>query len=239
MSNTVFALQIAPNIPEPLRRLDDLAKNFWFSWNPQLGQLFRKLDPVLWRKVEGSPRAFLRCVDQGILENAATDPKFVAEYQRILAELDRYVGTGVASHDGLEASDVIAYFCAEFALHTSLPVYSGGLGVLAGDHCKEASDLGVPLIGIGFMYPQGYFHQHVSAEGWQEESYERLNWADVAIEQAQHRPRNAERALGQRRQRARIDDAGGLRRQRQDADQDLRPLQEGQETALAVEAPHA
>ena len=74
----------------------------------------------------------------------------------------------------------IAYFSAEFALHQSLPIYAGGLGVLAGDHCKEASDLGVPLIGIGFMYPQGYFHQHVSAEGWQEESYERLNWADTA-----------------------------------------------------------
>ena len=78
----------------------------------------------------------------------------------------------------------IAYFCAEYGLHESMGIYSGGLGVLAGDHCKEASDLGVPLIGIGFMYPQGYFHQHVSAEGWQEESYERLNWADTAIEKA-------------------------------------------------------
>ena len=78
----------------------------------------------------------------------------------------------------------IAYFSAEFALHQSLPIYAGGLGVLAGDHCKEASDLGVPLVGVGFMYPQGYFHQHVSAEGWQEESYERLNWADAPIEPA-------------------------------------------------------
>ena len=78
----------------------------------------------------------------------------------------------------------IAYFSAEFALHQSLPIYAGGLGVLAGDHCKEASDLGVPLIGVGFMYPQGYFHQQVSAEGWQDESYERLNWADAPIEPA-------------------------------------------------------
>ena len=78
----------------------------------------------------------------------------------------------------------IAYFSAEFALHQSLPIYAGGLGVLAGDHCKEAGDLGVPLIGVGFMYPQGYFHQNVSAEGWQQESYERLNWADTAIEPA-------------------------------------------------------
>jgi starch phosphorylase len=82
------------------------------------------------------------------------------------------------------AGQSIAYFSAEFALHQSLPIYAGGLGVLAGDHCKEASDLGVPLIGVGFMYPQGYFHQHVSAEGWQEESYERLDWADAPVEAA-------------------------------------------------------
>ncbi len=78
----------------------------------------------------------------------------------------------------------VAYFSAEFAIHQSLPIYAGGLGVLAGDHCKEASDLGVPLVGVGFMYPQGYFHQTVSPEGWQLEVYERLNWPDVAIEQA-------------------------------------------------------
>jgi starch phosphorylase len=79
---------------------------------------------------------------------------------------------------------VAAYFSAEFALHQSLPIYAGGLGVLAGDHCKEASDLGVPLVGIGFMYPQGYFHQYISPDGWQQESYERMDWADVAIEPA-------------------------------------------------------
>ena len=77
-----------------------------------------------------------------------------------------------------------AYFSAEFALHQSLPIYAGGLGVLAGDHCKEASDLGVPLVGIGFMYPQGYFHQRISNDGWQEERYERLNWTDAPIEAA-------------------------------------------------------
>ena len=83
----------------------------------------------------------------------------------------------------------IAYFSAEFAVHQSLPIYAGGLGVLAGDHCKEAGDLGVPLIGVGFMYPQGYFHQQVSSDGWQEEIYERLNWSDTAIEPAHDRRR--------------------------------------------------
>ena len=83
-----------------------------------------------------------------------------------------------------DAQGPIAYFSAEFALHQSLPIYAGGLGVLAGDHCKEASDLGIPLIGVGFMYPQGYFHQSVSPEGWQQESYERLSWANAPIEPA-------------------------------------------------------
>ena len=103
------------------------------------------------------------------------------------------------------AGQSIAYFSAEFALHQSLPIYAGGLGVLAGDHCKEASDLGVPLIGVGFMYPQGYFHQHVSADGWQEESYERLNWADAPIEPAHDARRQAvhHRGAARRSDRAR------------------------------------
>src|SRR4029079_5868332 len=88
--------------------------------------------------------------------------------------------THFSPYEGLS----IAYFSAEFALHQSLPIYAGGLGALAGDHCKEASDLGVPLIGVGFMYPQGYFHQHLTAEGWQQESYEKLNWEDAPIEPA-------------------------------------------------------
>ena len=121
------------------------------------------------------------------LEQAARDPEFLALYDAAVAGLDH----AYASQDTWMArtfpdvqNTTIAYFSAEFAIHQSLPIYAGGLGVLAGDHCKEASDLGVPLIGVGFMYPQGYFHQHVSAEGWQTESYERLNWADAPIEPA-------------------------------------------------------
>ena len=86
---------------------------------------------------------------------------------------------------GAPSTDVVAYFCAEFALHQSLPIYAGGLGVLAGDHCKEASDLGVPLVGVGFMYPQGYFRQRISPEGWQQEHYEQIDWDTAPIERAQ------------------------------------------------------
>jgi starch phosphorylase len=170
MSNQVFALQVSPKIPAALRRLDDLAKNFWFSWNPALGQLFRTLDPVLWRKVEASPRLFLRTVDQRILEHAATDPKFLAEYERIVAAFDRYLAV-TPLRDGLEPSDLIAYFCAEYGWHESFPIYSGGLGVLAGDHCKTASDLRLPFVAVGLLYHQGYFNQRIDRHGQQIPEY--------------------------------------------------------------------
>jgi starch phosphorylase len=170
MSN-VFELQVSPTIPPPLQRLDDVAKNFWFSWNPALGQLFRQLDPVLWRKVEGSPRQFLRSVDQGILEHAAADPTFLDEYRRILTAFDDYLSAKPAVYDGLEHDDLIAYFCAEFGWHESFAIYSGGLGVLAGDHCKTASDLRLPFVGVGLLYRHGYFHQRIDRSGQQIPGY--------------------------------------------------------------------
>jgi starch phosphorylase len=101
MSNSVFALQVSPSIPPPIARLADLAGNFWFSWNPALGQLFRKLDPKLWRKVEGSPRLFLRSIDQSILDTAATDAGFIEEYRRIVAAFDEYLGSKPTFREGL------------------------------------------------------------------------------------------------------------------------------------------
>jgi glycogen phosphorylase len=149
--------------------------------------VFRRLDYALWRATAHNPVRMLWLVPRARLDAAAADPAFVQLYERAIQSLD----AARAAHNTWWtrsflplAGQSIAYFSAEFALHQSLPIYAGGLGVLAGDHCKEASDLGVPLIGVGFMYPQGYFHQHVSAEGWQEESYERLNWADAPIEPA-------------------------------------------------------
>src|SRR4051812_7311132 len=131
-----------------------------------------------------------------MLTLAAKDERFLVIYDGAIEALDRARSAQDTwwRHRFPDSHGPIAYFSAEFALHQSLPIYAGGLGVLAGDHCKEASDLGIPLIGIGFMYPQGYFHQHVSAEGWQEESYERLNWTDTAIEKA---TRSEERRVGE------------------------------------------
>ena len=121
------------------------------------------------------------------MRSASQDPEFLALYDEAIAGLDQAraaKGTWWAEHGPALNGKVIAYFSAEFALHQSLPIYAGGLGVLAGDHCKEASDLGVPLVGVGFMYPQGYFHQRISNEGWQQEHYERLKWTDAPIEAA-------------------------------------------------------
>jgi len=175
-----------PPFPERIARLEDLAVDLWWSWDAETREVFRHLDYTTWRSTAHNPARMLRLVSHDRLEQAAADPAFLERYDRAVRALDDARGARNTwwSRSFPQLTGPIAYFSAEFALHQSLPIYAGGLGVLAGDHCKEASDLGVPLIGIGFMYPQGYFHQHISADGWQEESYERLNWADAPIEPA-------------------------------------------------------
>jgi len=176
---------LAP-LPDRISRLDELAIDLWWSWN-EARMVFRRLDYQLWRSTAHNPVRMLRTIPREQIEVAATDPEFLRVYDLAIEALE----LARAAHNTWWtrmfphlAGQSIAYFSAEFAIHQSLPIYAGGLGVLAGDHCKEAGDLGVPLIGVGFMYPQGYFHQHISAEGWQEESYEHLNWADAPIEPA-------------------------------------------------------
>ncbi len=176
-----------PPLPERLARLGELAFDLWWSWHLDARSVFRSLDYALWRRTAHNPVRMLREIPRETLDRAAADPAFLRLYDSAIAQL---VAAQAAEHTWWKKRfpDVtghsVAYFSAEFALHQSVPIYAGGLGVLAGDHCKEASDLGVPLIGVGFMYPQGYFHQRLSPEGWQEESYERLNWENAPIEPA-------------------------------------------------------
>ena len=176
-----------PALPDRIARLRELALDLWWSWNKQARHVFRTLDYPLWRATAHNPVRMLRVIPQATLARAAADPAFQAAYDVAVADLDQAHSARhtwwARTFPDLNGRS-IAYFSAEFALHQSLPIYAGGLGVLAGDHCKEAADLGVPLVGIGFMYPQGYFHQHISAEGWQEETYEKLTWADAPIEPA-------------------------------------------------------
>jgi len=171
-------------LPERIGRLDELANNLWWSWHPQARALFRTLDYPLWRLSGHNPVKQLFEIGADKLAVATADPGLLNLYDSVMAAFDADMSNknswfSTKYPDALPGP--VAYFSMEFAIHNSLPIYAGGLGVLAGDLCKEASDLGLPLVGIGFMYPQGYFHQHISAEGWQEEVYERLNFDEAPI----------------------------------------------------------
>ncbi len=176
-----------PPVPARLSRLPELARDLWWTWNATR-DVFRRLDYALWRQTAHNPVMMLRRVSPGVLERAAADPGFLAAYDAAVAAREALrtntTPTWWQRRLGAPSTGVVAYFCAEFALHQSLPIYAGGLGVLAGDHCKEASDLGVPIVGVGFMYPQGYFRQRVSPEGWQQEIYEQIDWGTAPIARA-------------------------------------------------------
>ncbi len=173
------------SVPQRIGRLNELAHNLWWSWNPQARELFRALDYQLWRLSGHNPVKLLLEVHPEKLRSAASDPTFLRLYDSVMAAFDEArssTGTWFSTaHPGLMPGPV-AFFSMEFAIHNSLPLYAGGLGILAGDICKEASDMGLPLVGVGFMYPQGYFHQYISQSDWQEESYQQLNFAEAPVE---------------------------------------------------------
>jgi starch phosphorylase len=175
-----------PHVPDRLRRLPELATDLWWTWNSKAREVFRKLDYPLWQQTAHNPVLMLRLISAELLEQRAQNEPFLILYDAAMEALDaaRSARDTWWHRRYADANGPIAYFSAEFALHQSLPIYAGGLGVLAGDHCKEAGDLGIPLIGVGFMYPQGYFHQTVSPEGWQQEVYEQLNWDNAPVEPA-------------------------------------------------------
>ncbi len=161
-----------PPLPARVAGLADLAHNLSWSWHREARALFRRLDPLLWHEKRHNAIRFLQDLEPARLERMIADPAFLAEYDAIMAWMagER---TSEATwfrhrHPGLGEATV-AYFCAEFGLHNSVPIYSGGLGVLAGDHCKAASDLGVPLVGLGLFYQHGYFDQRLRLDGWQED----------------------------------------------------------------------
>jgi starch phosphorylase len=172
-----------PALPPRIAQLPELASDLWWTWH-RAREVFRRLDYPLWRRTGHNPVSMLRQLPADTLARAAADPVFLSLYDEAVAGLSAVRApsrTWWQQHVTADSSVTIAYFCAEFALHPSLPIYAGGLGVLAGDHCKEASDLGVPLVGVGFMYPQGYFRQRLSPEGWQQEVYERVDWDSAPV----------------------------------------------------------
>jgi len=171
-------------IPERIGRLKELSSNLWWSWHPEGRVIFRTLDYPLWRLSGHNPIQILYDISKDKLEAAANDATFVALYDKAVAAFDADTKDGHSWYKNNYAnafSGPVAYFSMEFALHNSLPIYAGGLGVLAGDLCKEASDLGLPMVAVGFMYPQGYFHQRISADGWQEEEYRQLDFDKAPV----------------------------------------------------------
>jgi starch phosphorylase len=170
-------------IPERISRLAEVAYNLWWSWHPEAQDIFKRIDPKLWEDIYHNPVLFLREVRQSSLDQAANDPDFIRAYHDLLTAFDEYQvfnNTWFKVTYGDKFRDKpIAYFSAEFGLHECLPIYSGGLGILSGDHTKEASDLGLPFIGVGFLYPQGYFRQVITPNGDQEAIYTKVRFAEV------------------------------------------------------------
>lgn len=159
------------NLPRRIEGLTRVAHNLWWVWNQDGQQLFKFIDPLLWDAVSHNPVAFLHQVERHRLNHVASLPAYLDHYDRTLARMDAYMGqkdTWFHTTYPKVKDKTIAYFSFEFGLHESLPVYAGGLGILSGDHLKEASDLGLPLVGLGFIYDKGYFVQHITEDGWQE-----------------------------------------------------------------------
>lgn len=174
---------VFPVMPERINRIYELAFNLWWSWNPPAQELYKVLDAALWDEVNHNPVRFLSQVTPEKLEQATKDRNYLEAYDTVLAQFDAYMHPQTPTwfqeaHSDL-ADKTIAYFSAEFGLHEALPIYSGGLGILAGDHVKAASDLDLPFIGVGFLYPQGYFIQRINRDGRQEAIYEKLHFSEV------------------------------------------------------------
>ena len=158
-------------MPENLRLLDKIAWNFYWSWRPSGAQLFRELEPSLWEKCEQNPRLLLKKISQLRLWQKSLDEDYVRKLNLFAGELEDYAAQTANDFGKITAENPVAYFCAEYGVHNSLPNYSGGLGILAGDHLKSASDLNVPLVAVGLLYRYGYFRQKIAHDGWQQEKY--------------------------------------------------------------------
>ncbi len=177
-------MTVFPIMPSRISRLYELAYNLWWSWRPEARALYRNLDSDVWDHVGHNPVRFLSEVPPKRLEEAAQRDDYLKAYDSVLRDFDYYMHPSpedtwfTRTYPEL-THRVIAYFSAEFGLHESLPIYSGGLGILSGDHCKEASDLGLPFVGVGFLYPQGYFRQHITRDGVQEAFYDKLHFSEA------------------------------------------------------------
>jgi len=183
----IHAFHVVPALPEPLVPLMEIARNLWWTWNLQAVELFCRIDADLWSATGHNPVRFLGACPQARLEELAQDESYVGAIRRVYQELQDHLHRRLwfqkAHPDAVDCC--IAYFSAEFGLSECLPIYSGGLGVLSGDHLKSASELGLPLVGVGLLYRNGYFQQYLNADGWQQEFYPDIDFTNIPVQPVQ------------------------------------------------------
>jgi glycogen phosphorylase len=181
----IRTFNVSPSLPASLEPLRQLAYNLYWDWNTEIKELFRRLDRDLWETTRHNPVALLARVSQARLQEVAADDGFLAHMERAVGELNAYLNDRSwykHQRTNRAGKECFAYFCAEFGLVDCLPIYSGGLGVLAGDHLKSASDLGLPLVAVGLLYQKGYFAQYLNAEGWQQERYPVNDFHNIPVQ---------------------------------------------------------
>ena len=179
----IHRFDVHPNLPAALEPLDEIARDLWYSWHREAIELFGRLDADAFKASGRNPVMALAKVPQTTLDAAARDETFLAELRRVHASFRAYqTGNGWFQEAYPGITDLrIAYLSLEFGLDTALPIYSGGLGILAGDHLKSASDLGLPLVGVGLLYGNGYFRQALNVDGWQQELYPPNDWSTMPV----------------------------------------------------------
>lgn len=186
MSKQTFKIEI-PNhfdLPKQLRRLGELAYNLWWTWEKDCQRMYRDIDFDLWEKTYHNPVKFLRQVERSRINEMQNDLHFIKKYNDVIEEFDKYMraeNTWFKSAFPKKKQDLVAYLSSEFGLHETLPIYAGGLGILSGDHIKESSDLGIPMVGVGFLYTNGYFSQKITEDGWQEARYMNLKFEELPV----------------------------------------------------------
>ena len=182
-------ITVTPQLPERVKGLTKVANNLWWSWNSDFLRLFKDIDIDLWEKVGKNPIKFLRLVSQEKLDSILKDNDFLKKYDEILNNFDNYMDsktTWFAKNYPNNKNDLIAYFSAEYGLDEIMQIYSGGLGILSGDHLKSASDLGIPFVAVGLLYKNGYFHQKINAYGEQETEYRKLDISSMPIKEVKN-----------------------------------------------------
>ena len=182
-------ITVTPQLPERIKDLSKIANNLWWSWNSEFLRLFKQIDIDLWERVDKNPVKFLKLVSQEKLNDILRDNSFLKQYDELVENFNNYMNsknTWFSKKYPNNKKDLIAYFSAEYGLDEIVQIYSGGLGILSGDHLKSASDLGIPLVAVGLLYKNGYFHQKINAYGEQETEYRNLDISSLPIKEVKN-----------------------------------------------------